>query len=73
MCTIDSFVPRPKFSNNVFRKTFENDIQYFIIFMNTDYIIFDFSIFFTIVLRWAENKVVLRKKLDRIAGKLIQS
>ena len=60
MCTIDSFVPRPKYSNNGFGKTFENDIHYFIIFINTDYIIFDISIFFTIVLGRAENKVVPR-------------
>ena len=58
MCTIDSFVPRPKFLNNAFRKTFENDIQYFIIFINTDYIIFGISIFFTIVLKWAKKQAV---------------
>jgi len=60
MCTINGFVPRPKFSNIVFRETFEYDIHDIVIIINTYdmRIIFVISIFLTIILCWTKNQAV---------------
>ena len=60
MCTINSFVPRPKFSNIVFRETFEYDIHDIVIIIDTYdmRIIFVSPIFLTKILSWTENQAV---------------